>query len=99
MEIRYDDEQFRLRVRDDGTGIDPKVLANHGLEGHYGLRGMPERAALMDGKLAVWSEVGAGAEVELVIPARAVYATSATRSWWSRVFASKMRAHVERDGS
>ena len=72
VEIRYDDEQFRLRVRDDGTGIDPKVLANHGLEGHYGLRGMSERAALIDGKLAVWSEVGAGAEVELVIPARAV---------------------------
>ena len=99
VEIRYDDEQFRLRVRDDGTGIDPKVLANQGLEGHYGLRGMSERAALIDGKLAVWSEVGAGTEVELVIPARAVYATSVARSWWSRVFASKMRAHVERDGS
>ena len=30
------------------------------LEGHYGLRGTPERATLIDGKLAVWSEVGAG---------------------------------------
>jgi len=95
VEVRYDDNQFRLRVRDDGKGIDPKVLANQGLEGHYGLRGMPERAALIGGKLAVWSEVGAGTEVELVIPARAVYATSVARSWWSRVFASKMRAHVE----
>ena len=44
VEIRYDDEQFRLRVRDDGKGIDSTVLANQGLEGHYGLRGMPERA-------------------------------------------------------
>ena len=26
---------------------------------------MPERAALIGGKLAVWSEVGAGTEVEL----------------------------------
>ena len=34
VEIRYDDEQFRLRVRDDGKGIDPKVLADEGLEGH-----------------------------------------------------------------
>ena len=49
VEIRYDDEQFRLRVRDDGKGIDPAVLANQGLEGHYGLRGMPERAALIGG--------------------------------------------------
>jgi signal transduction histidine kinase len=72
VEIRYDTEQFRLRVRDDGEGIDPAVLANQGLEGHYGLRGMPERAALIGGKLAVWSEVGAGTEVELRLPASTV---------------------------
>ena len=32
VEIRYDTEQFRLRVRDDGKGIDPKVLATYGPE-------------------------------------------------------------------
>ena len=89
VEIRYDDEQFRLRVRDDGKGIDPAVLANQGLEGHYGLRGMPERAALIGGTLAVWSEVGAGTEVELRIPASIVYAISGRRSWWSRLFTSR----------
>jgi signal transduction histidine kinase/ligand-binding sensor domain-containing protein len=99
VEIRYDKQQFRLRVRDDGRGIDPAVLAGQEIEGHYGLRGLPERATLIGGKVAVWSEAGAGTEVELVIPARAVYATSAARSWWSRVFASKIRADVERDGS
>jgi signal transduction histidine kinase len=76
VEIRYHNEEFRLRVRDDGKGIDPAVLANYGLEGHYGLRGMPERAALIEGKLAVWSEVGAGTEVELRLPASVVYTTS-----------------------
>ena len=81
VEIRYDDDEFRLRVRDDGKGIDPKVLATQGLEGHYGLRGMPERAAVIGGELAVWSEVGAGTEVELRLPARTVYATPARRSW------------------
>ena len=99
VEIRYDTEQFRLRVRDDGKGIDPKVLANQGLEGHYGLRGMPERAALIGGKLAVWSEVGAGTEVELRLPARIVYATSRRRSWWSRLLASKTPAQSEGDAS
>ena len=59
-------------MRDDGKGIDPAVLASQGLEGHYGLRGMPERAALIGGKLAVWSEVGAGTEVELRLPASIV---------------------------
>ena len=88
-----------LRVRDDGKGIDPKVLANQGLEGHYGLRGMPERAALIGGKLAVWSEVGAGTEVELRLPASIVYATSRRRSWWSRLLASKTAAHVGGDAS
>ena len=92
-EIRYDNDEFRLRVRDNGKGIDPAVLANQGLEGHYGLRGMPERAALIGGKLAVWSEVGAGTEVELRLPASIVYATSPRRSWWSRLLASKPPAH------
>ena len=99
VEIRYDDEQFRLRVRDDGKGIDPAVLANQGLEGHYGLRGMPERAALIGGKLAVWSEVGAGTEVELRLPARIVYATSPRRSWWSRLLAPKTPANERGDAS
>ena len=68
VEIRYDDEQFRLRVRDDGKGIDAAVLSSQGREGHYGLRGMRERATLIQGKLVVWSEVDAGTEVELRVP-------------------------------
>jgi len=35
VEIRYDQEQFRLRVRDDGKGIDSAVLSGEGREGHY----------------------------------------------------------------
>ena len=98
VEIRYADEQFRLRVRDDGKGIDPKVLADHGIDGHYGLRGMPERAGLIGGKLAVWSEVGAGTEIELRLPASIVYATSARRPWLSRLFASKTPVNEGHDG-
>jgi glucose-6-phosphate-specific signal transduction histidine kinase len=88
-----------LRVRDDGKGIDPAVLANQGLEGHYGLRGMSERAALIGGKLAAWSEVGSGTEVELRLPGSIFYATSARRSWLSRLLASKMAARVGGDTS
>jgi signal transduction histidine kinase len=99
VEIRYHDKQFRLRVRDDGRGIDPAVLGADGVEGHYGMRGMPERAALIGGKLTVWSEVGSGTEVELRVPAKAVYAAPRNRSWMSRLFASKTRAHVEGDAS
>jgi signal transduction histidine kinase/ligand-binding sensor domain-containing protein len=87
VEIRYDNEQFRLRVRDDGKGIDPAILSRHESEGHYGLPGMRERAKLIGGKLAVWSEVDAGTEVELGIPAGVAYATASKRSWLSQLLA------------
>jgi signal transduction histidine kinase len=73
------------------------MLAAQGLEGHYGLRGMPERAALTGGTLAAWSEVGAGTEVELRIPASAVYARARTRSWWSRLSRSGIPAQETGD--
>jgi len=99
VEIRYDDGEFRLRVRDDGKGIDSEVLAAQGIEGHYGLRGMPERAAVIGGTLAVWSDVGAGTEVELRLPAGTVYLTSARRWWWPRRSAAKASADAEGDAS
>ena len=79
VEIRYDNQQFRLRVRDDGKGIDPAVLSGQGPEGHYGLPGMRERGNLIGGKLVIWSEVGAGTEVEVRIPAAVAYAKAARR--------------------
>jgi len=84
VEIRYDERQLRLRVRDDGKGIDAKHLDGNGYAGHYGLRGMRERAKLMGGKLAVWSELDSGTEVELSIPASRAYETSPAR-WRSRL--------------
>jgi signal transduction histidine kinase len=84
VEIRYGNEQFRLRVRDDGKGIDPEVLSSLGKEGHFGLPGMQERAKIMGAKLAVWSEVDAGTEVELRLPSNLAYVTPPGRSWLSR---------------
>jgi len=89
VEIRYDDEQFRLSVRDDGKGIDPAVLAKQARPGHYGLPGMRERAKLAGGDLTVWNEVGAGAEVELTVPAATAYTGSRRRSWLSRMSVGK----------
>jgi len=78
VEIHYDIREFRLRVRDDGKGIDPKYLVE-GAPGHFGLPGMRERAGLIDGKLEVWSELGDGTEVELSIPAARAYSSFALR--------------------
>jgi signal transduction histidine kinase/ligand-binding sensor domain-containing protein len=89
VEVRYDHDEFRLRVRDDGKGIDAYVLSSRGVQGHYGLHGMRERAALIRGKLVVWSEVDAGTEVELRVPASAAYMRDRKPSWWLRRFAPK----------
>jgi nitrate/nitrite-specific signal transduction histidine kinase len=96
VEMRYDERQFRLRVRDDGKGIDPKNLDEDGRPGHYGLRGMRERAKLLGGKLTVWSELDSGTEVELKIPATNAYATATggRRSWLGEKLAGKL---VEKD--
>jgi ligand-binding sensor domain-containing protein/signal transduction histidine kinase len=76
VELWYDPREFRLRVRDDGQGIDPQILTVGGREGHFGLRGMRERAKLAGGKLTVWSAPDSGTEVELLIPGSAAYAAS-----------------------
>ena len=76
VEIRYDVREFRLRVRDDGAGIDPAVLEAGGREGHFGLRGMRERAEAVGGKLRLWSALDTGTEVELIIPGSRAYAAS-----------------------
>ncbi len=91
VEIRYGERQLRLWVRDDGKGIDPKHLNEHWRAGHYGLRGMRERTKLMRGKLAVWSELDSGTEVELSIPASTAYAASPAprRSWLAEKFSGK----------
>ena len=73
VEIRYDKDQLRVRVRDDGKGIDPKILAAGGQPGHWGISGMRERAQRIGSRLDFWSETGAGTEVQLTVPAAMAY--------------------------
>jgi ligand-binding sensor domain-containing protein/signal transduction histidine kinase len=75
-EIGYGKRTFRMRIRDDGMGIDPEVLQQGERAGHLGLPGMRERAKRIGGKLEVWSEPGAGTEVELSIPGLIAYRPS-----------------------
>jgi signal transduction histidine kinase len=79
-EVTYSDAQFSLRVRDDGNGIDPKVFEEGRRSGHWGLPGMRERATALGGQLHVWSESGAGTEIELTIPGSVAYVDSSSHS-------------------
>jgi len=88
VEVRYNARQLRVRVRDDGTGIDAGVLSGEGRSGHFGLPGMRERAKAIGGQLGVWSERGAGTEIELTVPGPVAYEAHAGRRF--RFFKSKV---------
>jgi signal transduction histidine kinase len=93
-EITYGDRLLRLRIRDNGKGIDPKLLGA-GRYGHWGLPGMRERAQQIGAQLDLWSEVGKGTEVELRIPGSIAYGTSPSRGGF-RLFRKKEEASDER---
>jgi signal transduction histidine kinase len=92
VEIRYDERQFRMRVWDDGKGIDSKRLNEDGWSERYGLRDMRARAESMGGKLTVWSKLHLGTELELRISTANPYSASPAphRSWfdWKLRFAA-----------
>jgi signal transduction histidine kinase len=69
-----------IEIADDGTGFD--VAARAAAEGHFGIRGMQERARRIGGDLTIESGPGTGTRVTLAVGAGsrdAVMATKASR--------------------
>jgi signal transduction histidine kinase/ligand-binding sensor domain-containing protein len=73
-EVIFGDADLTIRVRDDGIGVDPQILARGQRPGHWGLPGMRERSESFGCHLRIWSEANAGTEVELRIPSQVAYA-------------------------
>jgi signal transduction histidine kinase/ligand-binding sensor domain-containing protein len=92
--IDYGRERLSLRVADDGCGLCAEVREAGGRPGHWGLRGMRERAALLDATLSVQSSGGGGTEVVLHIKAQLAYQTEPRRwlLWPRRLRAGSARA-------
>jgi signal transduction histidine kinase len=86
-EIRYDYAQLRVRIRDNGKGIEPETLTA-GRAGHWGLLGMRERAKRIGARLDFWSGAGAGTEVELSVPSSMAYRVAPT-GWRFPLFRKK----------
>ena len=63
--LEKDGQTLKLQVSDDGIGFD-KARAKSGE--HIGLSSMRERVRLLDGKLRIRSEPGAGTTVSAVVP-------------------------------
>lgn len=81
-ELHYGEKALILRIRDDGVGIDTNVVRGAQREGHWGLQGMRERAEIFGARLDVWSEIDAGTEIELSIPAAIAYDRAGTHGSW-----------------
>jgi signal transduction histidine kinase len=89
-EVTYRARELRVRIRDDGTGIDAQLL-NAGRSRHWGLTNMRERAQQIGSELSLWSEVGAGTEVELRIPDSVAYMPSRRLGSVRRLFGAFVR--------
>jgi ligand-binding sensor domain-containing protein/signal transduction histidine kinase len=65
VQLIYQAAQVSLRVEDDGRGFAPSA---NGAQGHYGIRGMQERASEIDAALVLESTPGEGTRVSVEAP-------------------------------
>ena len=84
VEIEYATRRLQITVRDNGCGIDAKMLQT-GREGHWGLANMRERAEKIGATLSVLSRPGAGTEVQLVGAGKVAFDTATSDGWRRRV--------------
>jgi len=84
VEIEYAPRQLEITVRDNGSGIDAKLLQT-GREGHFGLSNMRERAEKIHARLDVLSRPGAGTEVQISVPGKVAYDRGNPDQWWKRL--------------
>lgn len=73
VELAYAHD-LTLRVSDDGVGIDSAVI-EEGKEGHFGLRGMRERAERIGARFTLVSSPNSGTVITLVVPGRIAFRT------------------------
>ncbi|GAA0747892.1 hypothetical protein GCM10009107_16850 [Ideonella azotifigens] len=73
IQIVYGEDRLSIRIRDDGTGVDARMLGQDKGPAHWGVVGMQARAARIGARLDFWSRAGAGTEIELRISAALAY--------------------------
>ena len=73
VELDYDKRKFRMSCHDNGRGFDVGALQANGKDGHWGLRGMEERAEKIGAEFCCQSATGKGTEVSVLLSARRAY--------------------------
>jgi signal transduction histidine kinase/ligand-binding sensor domain-containing protein len=96
VSVGYERKWLALSVVDDGVGFDVDAVATEGSAGHWGLKGMHERAASLRARLTLSSRPGAGTAVELSVPASIAFRRP--KGGWGR-FKALLRMMVASRGS
>ncbi|MEO6805828.1 MAG: two-component regulator propeller domain-containing protein [Edaphobacter sp.] len=63
VDLHYSSKSLRLRIEDDGCGFDVAAASTTG--DHFGLKGMQERAAMINGRMQVESLTGKGTSMTI----------------------------------
>ena len=66
LALSYTREELHLTIEDDGKGFDPKMALAK--TGHWGFRGMHERARQIDATFDVKSALGRGTTIDVGVP-------------------------------
>ena len=64
VELSFERRRVRMTIADDGCGFDTQSYSS-GVNGHFGLQGMRERAKRIDAQLVVESQTGKGTRVSV----------------------------------
>jgi signal transduction histidine kinase/ligand-binding sensor domain-containing protein len=88
VEVEYGANQLRMLVQDNGCGIDAQLLQS-GKAGHWGLKGIRERAERIGARLNLLSNPGAGTQVVLTVAGELAFQpedVGKRRGWVHRLF-------------
>lgn len=80
VELTYGKKEMQLRVRDNGQGFEPRFLQTNSGHLHLGLQNMRKRAEKLDAEFRLWSRLGSGTELEVILAAQRAY-SSTQRTW------------------
>jgi len=75
VSLQYEDSRVKINVSDDGVGFDVHGVmkdADVGINVGYGILGLRERVALLDGTVNINSKQGGGTHVNIEIPLRSL---------------------------
>jgi signal transduction histidine kinase/ligand-binding sensor domain-containing protein len=73
VHVDHEPRRLRIRVSDDGSGIDDDTVRAAAAAGHWGIVGMRERATRLGARLTLRQRQPQGTEWLLSVPCRAAY--------------------------